>query len=65
VREKSIEAPVEEPRSNEGVDVANVEPAQAEMLAWLRLSGARSGLAASSLRARRFRGEGRAEAYRC
>ena len=35
VREKSIEAPVEEAGGDEGVDIADVETAQVEMLAWL------------------------------
>lgn len=65
VREKSIEAPVEDAGGNEGVDIADVETAQVEMLAWLRSSCARRWLAASSLRASCLRGEGREEAHRC
>jgi len=65
VREKSIEAPVEDAGSDERVDIPDVETAQVEMLAWLRPGCARRWLAASSLRARFLRGEGREEAYRC
>jgi hypothetical protein len=38
VREKSIEAPVENASGDEGVDIADVETAQVKMLAWLRPS---------------------------
>ena len=65
VREKSIEAPVEDAGGDEGVDIADIETAQVEMLAWLRPSCARRWLAASSLQASCLRGEGREEAYRC
>jgi hypothetical protein len=51
VREKSIEAPVEDAGGDEGVDIADVETAQVEMLACLQPSCARRWLAASSLRA--------------
>jgi len=59
VREESIEAPVEDAGSDEGVDVADIETAQVELLAWLRPSCARRWLAASSLRASCFREEGK------
>ena len=65
VREESIETPVEDAGGDEGVDIADVETAQVEILAWLRPSCARRWLAASSLRASCLRGEGREEAYRC
>jgi hypothetical protein len=41
VREKSIEGPVEEAGGDEGVDIADVEPAKVEMLARLQPSCAR------------------------
>lgn len=67
VREEAIEAPVEDAGGDEGVDVADVEAAQGEWLAWLRPSCARRWLAASSLRASCLwgRGKGREEAHRC
>jgi hypothetical protein len=65
VREKSIEAPVEEAGSDEGVDIADVEPAQVEMLARLRPSCARRWPVANSLRASCLQEEGMEDAYRC
>lgn len=47
MREKSIKAPVEDSGGDEGVKIADVETAQVETLAWLRLSYARRWLAAS------------------
>jgi hypothetical protein len=41
VREKSIEAPVEDAGGDEGVDIADVETAQVEILAYLQPSCAR------------------------
>jgi hypothetical protein len=35
VREEAIEAPVEDAGGDEGVDVADIETAQVELLAWL------------------------------
>ena len=41
VREEAIEAPVEDAGGDEGVDVADVETAQVDLLAWLPPSCAR------------------------
>jgi hypothetical protein len=38
VREKSIEAPVEDAGGDEGVDIADIETTQVEILAWLQPS---------------------------
>jgi hypothetical protein len=65
VREKPIEAPVEDASGDEGVDITDCETAQVEMLAWLRPSCAQRWLAASSLRTIYLRGEGMEEAHRC
>ena len=49
VRDEAIEAPVEDAGGDEGVDVADVETAQVELLAWLRPWNLRSTLASGKL----------------
>ena len=49
MREKTIETPVEDAGGDEGIDVADAETIEVEMLAWLQPSRARLWLAASSL----------------
>ena len=62
VREKSIEAPVEDASGDEGVDIADAEPAQVEIVsvapAKLRSTLASSKLFASKLLAGREKGGG-------